>query len=144
MYSLAFLTAKLLDIGLVTVYYFLSAFTLSWLVDRWMVPFEEEKAGKRPLVYIILEVIFQFFLLGVLAYIVRNIVERIPFPLEGFGGFHNHRLKELHEAGVFVIVFLFYQEHLALNLKHLAERISGHADEEKEKKSEHPGLGKFM
>ena len=98
MYSLAFLTAKLLDIGLVTVYYFLSAFTLSWLVDRWMGPFDEEKAGKRPLVYIILEVIFQFFLLGVLAYIVRNIVER----------------------------------------------ISGHADEEKEKKSEHPGLGKFM
>jgi hypothetical protein len=144
MYSLAFLTAKLLDIGLVTVYYFLAAFTLSWLVDRWMGPFDEEKARKRPMVYIILEVIFQFFLLGVLAYVTRNIVERIPFPLEGFGGFRNHRLKELHEAGVFVIVFLFYQEHLALNLKHLAERISGHADDAKENKSEHPGLGKFM
>jgi hypothetical protein len=144
MYSLAFLTAKLLDIGLVTVYYFLAAFTLSWLVDRWMGSFDEEKARKRPMVYIILEVLFQFFLLGVLTYVTRNIVERIPFPLEGFGGFRNHRLKELHEAGVFVIVFLFYQEHLALNLKHLAERISGHADDAKENKSEHPGLGKFM
>jgi len=144
MYTLAFLTAKLLDIGLVTVYYFLAAFTLSWLVDHWMGPFDEEKARKRPMVYIILEVVFQFFLLGVLTYIMRNLVERIPFPLEGLGYFHHHRLKELHDAGVFVVVFLFYQEHLALNLKHLAERISGHANDAKEKKSEHPGLGKFM
>jgi phosphate starvation-inducible membrane PsiE len=144
MYTLAFLTAKLLDIGLVTVYYFLAAFTLSRLVDLWMGPFDEEKARKRHILSIIAEVVFQFFLLGVLTYIMRNLVERIPFPLEGFGYFHHHRLKELHDAGVFVVVFLFYQEHLALNLKYLAGRISGHADEENEKKIEHPGLGQFI
>ena len=147
MYTVPFLVAKLMDIGLVTVYYFIAGITLSWLVDHWMGPFDEEKTERRSIVSIVSEILLQFFLLGLLAYVMRNIVERIPFPLEGLGGFQHERLKEAHEGAVFVIVYLFFQEHLALNLKHLGLRLSGkvHMTKEKlEKKANERGLGQFI
>jgi len=145
MYTIPFLTAKLLDIGCVTVYYFFAAFVLSWIVDRWMGPFDKEHHEKKPLLRLIAEILFQFFLLGVLTYVMRNIIGRIPFPLEGLGGFQHERLKEAHEAGVFVIVFLFFQEHLALSLKHLAVRLADRADNREEDANEPAsGLGRFM
>jgi hypothetical protein len=155
MYTIPFLTAKLVDIGFVTVYYFAAAFVLSSLLNWWMGPFDEETQKQKSIVLLLGEVILQFFVLGVLTFIMRNIVERVPFPFEGLGGFRHSRLKEVDDAGVFIIVFLFYQEHLALTLKHLATRISsdprarsGQEDSGARSGQEDPsrrsGLGKFI
>jgi len=122
MYSIPFLTAKFVDIGLVTVYYVVAALAISLLVNQIMGPYNAKKHDEMNIGWVILEIIIQFFILGILAYSMRNIVERIPFPLEGLGGFQHSRLKEI-EGHVFIIVYLFYQEHLALTLKGLFKRI---------------------
>ena len=147
MYTAAFLTAKLADIGLVTIYFFTAAFVFSWLIERYVGPFDEEETKRRSTASLIGEVLLQFFLLGILTYAIRNVVERIPFPLEGFGGFQHARLKEVDDAGVFVIVFLFYQERLARNLKHIAKRLAFGGDKKEDAtkhKKEGSGLGRFM
>lgn len=126
MVTAAFLTAKILDIGLVTTYYFMAAFFLAWLVDYWYGPFDEKQHEERSTLLLILEAIGKFFVIGVLVYFVRNLVERIPYPLEGLGGFQHARLKEVDEAFVFLTVFVFYQDHLADTLKYLMARINGH------------------
>jgi hypothetical protein len=141
MYTLPFLIAKLVDIGLTTVYMLVAAIAISWVVEHWYGPFEPKEHESRSTLSLALEIVTHFFLLGVLAYLVRNVVERIPYPLEGVGGFQHHRLKEVEDAGVFIIVFLFYDEHLAQLLKYFATRIfPGHAS------GDHAGsgLGKFM
>jgi len=141
MYSIPFLTAKIVDIGIVTVYYVLAAIVISLFVNYILGPYDEKKHDEMNIGWIVLEIIIQFFIMGILAYSMRNIVERIPFPLEGLGGFQHHRLKEI-ESHVFVIVYLFYQEHLALSLKELFKRVEAyiHTDKPSSKK----GIGQFF
>jgi len=141
MYTLPFLIAKLADIGLTTVYMFVAAIVLSWAVDHWYGPFDKKVHEKRSTLSLALEIVAHFFLLGVFAYLIRNVIERIPYPLEGVGGFQHRRLKEVEDAGVFVIIYLFYDEHLARLLKYFATRVfPGNAS------NSHAGsgLGKFM
>ena len=126
----SFLFTKILDIGLVTVYYFLAASLTSILLDSALGPFEQPplKSNKTADLYEIaqlcFEVILQFFFIGVLIYAMRNIVEHIPFPLEGVGGFQHRRLKEIDEAFVFIVVFMFYQKHLEGKLRFLRDQLS--------------------
>jgi hypothetical protein len=126
----SFLFTKILDIGLVTVYYFLAATLTSILLDSALGPFKEPpiKSNKTADLYVIgqlcLEVIMQFFFIGVIIYAMRNVVEHIPFPLEGVGGFQHARLKEIDEAFVFIVVFMFYQKHLENKLYFLRDQLA--------------------
>ena len=141
MYTLPFLVAKLTDIGLMTVYTFVAAVSLSWVVGRWYGPFDPKDHEQRSTLSLAFEIVTHLFLIGILAYLFRNVVERIPYPLEGVGGFQHHRLKEVQNGGFFIIVFLFYDEHLNHLLKYFATRVfPGHAS------NPHAGseLGKFM
>jgi len=125
----SFLFTKILDIGMVTVYYFLGAVVTSLALDYSLGPFKEpplkpnNTANTYVLLQMCIEVIAQFFLIGVIIYAMRNVVEHIPFPLEGVGGFRHNRLKEIDEAFVFIVVFMFYQSHLEKKLYFLRDQF---------------------
>ena len=126
----SFLFTKILDIGLVTVYYFIAATTTSILLDSALGPFkapplkEDQAVSTSTLLRMCLEVILQFFFIGVIIYVMRNVVEHIPFPLEGVGGFEHKRLKEIDEAFVFIVVFMFYQKYLEYKLYFLRDQFA--------------------
>jgi hypothetical protein len=126
----SFLFTKILDIGLVTVYYFLAASLTSLLLDSALGPFKaphlksDKTADLYEIAQLCFEVILQFFFIGVLIYAMRNVVEHIPFPLEGVGGFQHSRLKEIDEAFVFIVVFMFYQKHLENKLYFLRDQLA--------------------
>jgi len=126
----SFLFTKILDIGLVTVYYFIAAVITSIFIDSALGPFEapplksNQLAETYDILRMCLEVIVQFFFIGVLIYAMRNVVEHIPFPLEGVGGFEHNRLKEIDEAFVFIVVFMFYQKYLEHKLYFLRDQIA--------------------
>jgi hypothetical protein len=126
----SFLFTKILDIGLVTVYYFLAASLTSLLLDSALGPFKvphlksDKTADLYEIAQLCFEVILQFFFIGVLIYAMRNVVEHIPFPLEGVGGFQHSRLKEIDEAFVFIVVFMFYHKHLENKLYFLRDQLA--------------------
>jgi hypothetical protein len=114
---------KVIDIGYIAVIYFTLAFFISGSIDKWLGKFEA-KARKSTL-RLAAEVILHIWCIGVIVYIVRNIVERIPFPLNGIRGFEHRRVKELSNAAVFTFVMLFFQKHLRHKLEYLYERVFG-------------------
>ena len=60
-----------------------------------------------------LEILFQIILVSIFAYIGRNIVEKIPFPLDGTFGFVHQNLKELNAVGfinIFIYSFQYYMQ----------------------------------
>jgi len=126
----SFLFTKIFDIGLVTVYYFIAAASTSVLLDSALGPFEapplkaDQVVPTSTLLRMCLEVILQFFFIGVIIYAMRNVVEHIPFPLEGVGGFEHKRLKEIDEAFVFIVVFMFYQKYLEYKLYFLRDQFA--------------------
>jgi hypothetical protein len=124
-YTPSFLAVKLLDIGLVTVYFFAIGLLFAKVFDYIYGPFKEENYKDRSTAILFGEIILHLFLLGVVAYVLRNIVQMIPFPLDGVAGFEHARLKELEGGHVISIVLLFFQENLQAKLAYFAKRAFG-------------------
>ena len=110
--EVGFRSIKLLDIGYVTVIYFSVGMILAKLFDIIYGEFDEKREAKRPFFLRGLELLGMMWLSGIVIYFVRNLVELIPFPLEGVFGFKHLKLKELKGAAVFTFVFLYFQAHL--------------------------------
>jgi len=119
----AFLIAKILDISLVSVYYFSVAFIASAFIDKGLGKFDEKAYAKVSTLQISAEILLHLIFLGVLSYVLRNIVERIPFPLEGFGGFQHVRLKENQGGVVLSFMLLFFQNNLTAKIQYLHKRL---------------------
>ena len=66
-------------------------------------------------------IIFSF--IGVVIYVVRNVVPWIPFPFHGVYGYDHYRVKELINAIVFVIMFMNFQTYYQKKIKHVLHRV---------------------
>jgi len=61
----------------------------------------------------LVKILIQIILVSIFAYIGRNIVEKIPFPLDGAFGFVHQNLKELNAVGfinIFIYSFQYYMQ----------------------------------
>jgi hypothetical protein len=124
--ELAFRTVKIMDIGYITTIYFVAAFFISTWIDRRVLgPFKPEVADRKTTLRLFLECLAHIYVVGVVIYIMRNIVEKIPSPWNGVAGLDHLRVKELTNAAVFTFIFLFYQKHLRDKLFYLSDRIYG-------------------
>ena len=72
---------------------------------------------------VILEVILFAWVIGVVIYIVRNIVPMIPFPLNGIQGYDHLKVKELTSGFTFIITFIYYQNYYQKKIRSLYLRL---------------------
>jgi hypothetical protein len=110
---------KILDIGYLTIIYFISGYSLSWLVNKIYKPFDPQNPhSSKPMIF--LEVCLQLFLISIIVYIIRNIVMLFPWPLEGVYGYEHARVKELYNGGVALSFGVFYaQSNLTDKMKYI-------------------------
>jgi hypothetical protein len=123
-YSPSIIALKLLDLFLLTVYYFTTGLYISAVIDWIAGPFDEQEESKKSTVRLFLESILYTFALIVIFYIVRNLISRIPFPFEGLYGFKHELVKERQGDVIFVFILFLYQEYYVNKLKYLYDRIT--------------------
>lgn len=114
---------KLIDIGYITCIYFFLGFACAVLYDKVLGKFDEKAHDKKSITRISLELILHIWSIGVITYFARNLVELIPFPLDGVMGFSHFKVKELTLATVFVLVLITFQDHLREKMKYLLARL---------------------
>ena len=122
-YNPTFVAVKLLDIGLVTIYFFVLGLAAAKAFDAVMGDFNEDNFKDVPLWRLFLEIVAQLFALGIIAYILRNLVRLIPFPLDGVAGFHHLRLKELDGGEVMALVLILFQRNLIDKVLYFVKRV---------------------
>jgi hypothetical protein len=122
-YTPAFVAVKLLDIGLVTIYFFVLGLAAAKGFDAVMGEFKEENFDDVPIWKLFLQIVLQLFALGIIAYVLRNIVKHIPFPLDGVAGFHHERLKELDGGEVMALVLILFQRNLIDKVLYFVKRV---------------------
>lgn len=118
-----FLFAKITDIGLITVYYFVIGAVLSGIMDHTLGKFDQIRYKDVSTIQLTAEICGHLFLLGILAYILRNIIGIIPFPLEGLGGFRHAQLKEIDGGVILSFILIFFQSNLNAKITYFSSRV---------------------
>jgi hypothetical protein len=119
----AFLGVKLLDIGYVTFLFFMFGLVFAKGFDLLYGKFNKDKYKKEAKWKLFLEILLHVFAIGVVAYILRNVVELIPFPFDGVAGFRHSMLKELEGGHVMTIVLILFQKNLEEKVKYFGESV---------------------
>lgn len=113
---------KIVDIGYIFTLYYGFGVLFAMIVDRILGPFDEKKYNKLSTTQITIEILLIMWMVGVIAYIVRNIVELIPFPLDGYHGFKHKKVKEIKRTWAFGIIFISCATNLQSRIKYVYNR----------------------
>jgi len=114
---------KIIDIGYIITIYLILGVLAAKICDRYLGVFDEDKEEKRPLYKSIIELILYFWFLGIVIYIVRNVVPLIPFPLDGIYGFDHLKVKEVTSGATFTFAFLYFQVYYQKKIKYIFSKL---------------------
>jgi len=123
MKELVIRSIKVLDIGFITALYLTLGIVLAKLCDKVLGELDEEKEHQKPLWQVLIELFLYLWFIGVVVYVVRNVVQMIPFPFHGVYGYDHFRVKELINAVIFFVMFLHFQEYYQKKIKSLYVRL---------------------
>lgn len=110
---------KMIDLGFIAAIYIPLGFIVAKLMDKIEGPIKLDKLKKKSVYTIALELLLFFWLVGIIWYIVRNIVPLIPFPLDGIWGYDHLKVKELHSATLFAIMLFVISKNYKLKADYL-------------------------
>jgi len=116
---------KILDIFSVSFIYIICAFIVSFFLDRYIFPdFDDEKEKKKNFVLSVFEVCFIVGIMGIIAYVARNLIHMIPFPLEGLYGFKHLMVMEVRSGSLFSAYIILLNSYLQKKLSFIKNRFS--------------------
>jgi hypothetical protein len=124
-----FLSIKLISIVFYSVLYFIFGFITSISLNSVMSSLNEEdiknkKNNPKYIVKVILDIIFNFALIGVSFYFIRKIVKYyIPYPLDGVAGFDKMKLKEIQGGIIIATIYMTFQTKLISKLNFIRQLI---------------------
>jgi hypothetical protein len=113
---------KIIDIGFLTSMYFVLGMVVSAFFDNLYGPFNEDAEEAKTTFRLWGEVMLHLALVGIAVYILRNFVEKIPFPLDGFFGFEHQKVKEL-SGGIILTFSILNQSVLRRKIEILYNRL---------------------
>jgi len=122
--ELAIRSLKIVDIGYITLIYFSIGMILAKLFDMYNGEFDEKKEKKKSMLRYGLEIVGIMWMIGIVSYIVRNLVELIPSPFNDISGFDHMKVKELKSAAVFSFIFMYFQTHLKAKMQYFYDNLS--------------------
>jgi prolipoprotein diacylglyceryltransferase len=126
--DIAVRSIKMLDIGYTTVLFgipslFMAAFLNKHVYAKIQIG-DISKDEDKTTWSILFETLLCLTINGIVAYILRNLLQLIPFPLEGIYGFKHMNVMEVR-SGMIVTMFLLWMSPVLLNkFKVLQQRFS--------------------
>ena len=115
---------KMVDIGFITVLYFILGYSVSLLLNKIYERFVDLNENDKPTYQLVYELLIHVWIIGIFVYIARNVVEEIPSPLHGIKGFDHYRVKELHSATTFTLIIFYSQPYIHKKINILYKRLS--------------------
>ena len=103
--EILFRVIKIIDIIYIAILYFCVAYFFGYYIDLFFINLYGVDFESKSSAVLSFEILTQIIFIAIFCYIGRNIVELIPFPLDGVNGFDHSRVKEL-TIGAFLTVFI--------------------------------------
>ncbi len=114
-YFIGFIGVKWIAIIYVSIIQVLLGITMSKMINKMIPTIKKKKVDGKdiPDESFSNSLFYSFINLSLLLlanYIMRNIVERVPFPLEGVFGYKHNKLKERYGMIISGFILMFYQD----------------------------------
>jgi hypothetical protein len=121
--EIVFRLIKITDIAYISAIYATVVIAFSVMFNNFVGEVHEEEENKKSLLRVVFETWIYIGIIAITAYIIRNIVELIPFPLDGVGGFVHSRVKELRGGPIYGFLLFFYASNLRKKIELIIKRI---------------------
>ena len=102
---------RLLGVAWVAVLCFWISFIVSRVLDNFTSKLDESKSKAR----LVLEVTLQFAIIGIIAFMSRGLIKKVPFPFDGYS-----QLNEVRTVPLFVFIFMFFQTRTQEKMRYLS------------------------
>jgi hypothetical protein len=106
--DIRFRIIKIVDIGYIAVIYVIVSMLFARAFEGVFV-FDPTIESSKTMHVRTFELLGMLWFYSVIIYICRNLIEKIPSPLNGLYGFEHKRVKELTNAAIFVFIFMVLQ-----------------------------------
>ena len=107
----------LLDVGTLTIIYFVIGFYTSYLVNNIYNEFYVD--DNRSKIIIFLEICSQIFFIGILIYLIQKIIRLMPFPFHGIYGYNHKLINELPGVAALGFGVFFGQDNIVQKMKYI-------------------------
>ena len=114
---------KMIDVSLTSVYFLFGALIISGLTNRIFGTFDQQKYVTMSIYEVVANVVLHSAAVVLSAYLLRNLIEMIPFPFDGTRGYVHGRIKELDGGIILLLVFVATQDALIEKIKYLYKRL---------------------
>jgi len=116
-------TVKAFSISYIYVIQFLLSFLFALALNKMFKDFDASEADKKDVIVLVLEVMGQLILVGIIAFVIRNIMSLFPYPLDGVYGVETKRIKEFASAPLIPFILLFFYRNLKDKMSYLFNRL---------------------
>lgn len=119
---------KIIAIAFVTIIYFFGGFLFVIVSDKYLLnkfyDKTDEDLEKKTTIQHLLETVVILAVLGIVAYIARNILQEIPFPLDNLYNFKYLNIKEVSSGGLILWILITFSLVLTNKIKILRKRLN--------------------
>lgn len=120
---------RLIDITYLTIIYVTISIVFSIYFNKLMGKFNVEETKKKSTTRLILEIYLHFTIIAIAAYLIRELVQQIPFPLDDVHDFDHGNVHELDGGVIFGFAIFYYQINLGDKINYLFnDRLWGHME----------------
>ncbi len=116
-------TVKAFSISYIYVIQFLLSFLVALALNKVFKDFDASEADKKSSINLVIEIMGQLVLVGILSFVIRNIMSLFPYPLDGVYGVETKRIKEFVSAPVIPFILLFFYRNLKDKMSYLFNRL---------------------
>ena len=122
--NISYIVIKLINLGYIEIIAFLLGIFLADMTDRLFGKLNEEEENKKSIIIVILELFMYLWFIGIVIYLVHQLIIIIPSPFDNLYGFKHSELYELKDAPIFIIIYLYFQKFYKEKLTYTYTRVS--------------------
>lgn len=114
----------------VSIIYILFGLAITYQLDKYVFyyvgnEFTIEYVEQTPLYILVSNMTITFCVISIIVYLVRNVVQIIPFPLNKYASFDYHEIREVYTGSLLIIIMIAFSQTLEKQYADIKYKLNG-------------------